>query len=146
MTAERKMIYLDDAIATFEGWGLRHPSGMPADDDVAAALRALPAVAPAVKVKPLVWDRDGRKLRFDDTMHMSKSYDWDTYECLRQEGYGLDSGYIIWPEGVGATVWNVYGTYDGLYIQGLADETAAKAAAQADYAARILAALPKEGE
>jgi septal ring factor EnvC (AmiA/AmiB activator) len=37
--------------------------------------------------------------------------------------------------------WNLYGTIDGLFITDLNGEDAAKAAAQADYEARIIAAL-----
>ena len=96
------------------------------------------------KVKPLVWDVDGRSLRMDDTMAFGRGYDWDGYECLRQEGYGLASGYIIWPEKIGGADWSLYGTHDGLFVPGLAGEEAAKAAAQADYDRRIIAAL--EGE
>lgn len=95
----------------------------------------------AVKIKPLVWDFDGRKLRMDDTMAFSKSYDWDAYECLRQEGYGLCCGYIIWPDKIGGTQWNLYGTYDGLFMTDINGEVPAKAAAQADYEARIRSAL-----
>jgi hypothetical protein len=89
-----------------------------------------------ILVAPLVWDHDGRLLRLDDTMNMSKAYDWDGYECLRQEGYGLGCGYIIWPDSICSRWWNVYGTFDGLYIQNLDGEEAAKKRAQANYAAR----------
>jgi hypothetical protein len=104
---------------------------------------ALPAVsAPvAVRVRELEWDADGRKLHMDQSMAFSKSYDWDGWDCFRQEGYGLGASYIIWPDSIGSARWNLYGTVDGLFIPDLNGETAAKAAAQADYAARIMAAI-----
>ena len=105
------------------------------------AVKALTAVAPGVRVKPLAWDADGRKLHMDQTMAFSKSYDWDGWDCFRQEGYGLGASYIIWPDSIGSVRWNLYGTIDGLVITDLNGEDAAKAAAQADYEARILAAL-----
>lgn len=93
------------------------------------------------QVKSLVWDRDGRKLALDDTMQMGLGYDWDGYEVMRQEAYGKDCGYIIWPDRIGSEVWNLYGTANGLYVQNLKGEDAAKGAAQADYEARIISAL-----
>lgn len=93
------------------------------------------------RVKPLVWDRDGRRLHLDETMQMSLGYDWDGYTLMRQEAYGLGCSYIIWPDHIGAKTWNLYGVADGIYVQNIAGEEAAKAAAQADYEARILAAL-----
>lgn len=107
-------------------------------EEAAARIRELEQ---GVEVKRLKWDVDGRKLRFDDTMAFGKGYDWDAYECLRQEGYGLASGYIIWPEKIGGADWCLYGTNDGLFITELAGEEAAKAAAQADYEARIRSTL-----
>ena len=93
-----------------------------------------------VTVKPLVWDQDGRRLHLDDTMAMSKSYDWDGYELLRQEAYGLGASYMIWPDHIGSKSFNLYGDADGLYMQDLT-EAEAKAAAQNDYERRIRAAL-----
>lgn len=95
-------------------------------------------------VLELEWDRDGRILHMDDTMQMSNAYDWDGYECFRQEGYGSCGSYIIWPDHIGSNSWNVYGTRDGLYIQDVAKEEAARAAADADHAARVIAALDGE--
>jgi hypothetical protein len=74
-------------------------------------------------------------------MAFSKSYDWDGWDCFRQEGYGLGASYIIWPDSIGSVRWNLYGTIDGLFITDLNGEDAAKAAAQQDYAARIMAAI-----
>lgn len=91
-----------------------------------------------IAAAPLEWDADGRRLHMDDTMMFSHGYDWDGYECCRQEGYGNGSGYIIWPDSIGSNLWNVYGTFDGLYIQSVKGEEAAKAAAQADYETRAL--------
>ena len=98
-----------------------------------ADLAAVPAQG---RVKPLVWDRDGRRLHLDETMQMSLGYDWDGYTLMRQEAYGLGCSYIIWPDHIGAKTWNIYGVADGLYVQDIAGEEAAKAAAQADYEAR----------
>jgi len=119
----------------------------PADTTAALAARDARVRDAAREVKPLVWDFDGRLLRLDGTMQFSKGYDWDGYECCRQEGYGLGCAYIIWPDNIGSNSWNVYGTFDGLYIHGVNGEEAAKAAAQADYEACILSALrtPTEG-
>lgn len=89
-------------------------------------------------VKSLEWDGDGRRLRLDDTLQFSKSYDWDGYNLMRGEGYGVGCGYIVWPDSIGSKLWNVYGTFDGLYIQNCYGERGAKAAAQADYQTRAL--------
>lgn len=94
-----------------------------------------------VRVKPLVWDVDGRSLHMDHTMAFSKSYNWDGWDCFRQEGYGIGASYIIWPDSICIEKWNLYGTADGLFVNDLRGEGAAKAAAQADYEARILSAL-----
>ena len=106
---------------------------------IPALIAALPAQE--VRVKPLVWDVDGRKLHMDQTMAFSKSYDWDGWDCFRQEGYGLGASYIIWPDSILSERWNLYGTIDGLFIPDLNGDAAAKAAAQADYERRILTAL-----
>lgn len=95
----------------------------------------------AVTVRPLEWDVDGRDFPLDDTMHMGKGYDWDSYELFRQEAKGLGCGYIIWPDHIGSKIFSLYGIADGLYVQNLDGEEAAKAAAQADYERRILSAL-----
>lgn len=107
--------------------------------NVAARIHALPAQYPAVK--PLEWVEDGLKLHMDQTMAFSKSYDWGGWECCRKEGYGLGASYIIWPDSIASKKWNLYGSIDGLFITDLNGEDAAKAAAQADYSARILAAI-----
>lgn len=119
-------------------------AGMDADEDgdwvSVEAIAAIPAVT-ATRVKPLVWDVDGRRLHMDQTMAFSKSYDWGGWDCFRQEGYGLGASYIIWPDSIGSARWNLYGTIDGLFVPDLNGEDAAKAAAQADYERRIIAAL-----
>ena len=111
----------------------------PALLDVIEALAK--ALADGPKVKPLAWDHDGRRLSMDDTLHFSHGYDWDGYEILRQESYGPGCGYIIWPERIAGESWSLYGTADGLYVSGLKGEEAAKAAADADHRARVLAQL-----
>jgi hypothetical protein len=124
---------------TLRGWSETPPDPMQSKEYTRADLSTQPVGA--VKVKPLVWDFDGRKLRMDDTMAFSKSYDWDGYECFRQEGYGLGCGYIIWPDKIGGSRWSLYGMADGLFVTDITSVEAAKAAAQADYEARILSAL-----
>ena len=113
----------------------------PNNPDASECAAMLRACKGRVRVKPLEWDFDGRKLRMDDTMLFSKGYDWDAYECFRQEGYGTGSSYIIWPDKIVGSTWNLYGTRDGLFITDLKDDEAAKAAAQADYEA-----APDQGE
>ena len=127
------------AMAVARNKALQWQSSFAAASEIANAIAALPAQG--VRVKPLVWDVDGRKLHMDQTMAFSKSYDWDGWDCFRQEGYGLGASYIIWPDSIGSAKWNLYGTIDGLFIPDLNGEAAAKAAAQADYERRILAAL-----
>lgn len=99
------------------------------------------ACAKYVEVKPLVWDIDGRQLCLDDTVVMSKGYDWDGYELCRSEAYGLCASYIIWPDSLTGRIFNLYCTTDGLLITDIKGEEAAKSAAQADYERRIRAAL-----
>lgn len=96
-----------------------------------------------MKAKPLVWEHGRNRLQMDSTMMMGKGYDFDTMELTRQEGYGFGCGYIIWAirSGLGKKSWNVYGTLDGIFIQDIASEDAAKDAAQADYEAMILSAI-----
>jgi hypothetical protein len=85
-------------------------------------IAALPAAKPVVKVKPLVWE------------HLRNSYRAPAplFGHIRVESYSTD----YW-----TVHWSVPG-YTDLLIQGSFDTPeAAKAAAQADYEARILAAL-----
>lgn len=105
------------------------------------AITNVPAVQ--VTVKPLVWEHGQNVLRMDSTMMMGNGYDFDTMELTRQEGYGFGCGYIIWAirSGLGKKSWNVYGILDGIFIQDITSEDAAKDAAQADYEARIRSAL-----
>lgn len=98
----------------------------------AAIIAELPEII-AGMVEPLEWDDDGRDLRLDDGLIMGKGYDWDGYEFMRQEGYGLGCGYIIWPDHISSNTFSLYGTFDGLYIQSIEGEQAAKDAAEADY-------------
>lgn len=95
-------------------------------------------------VAALVWDEDGRALSMDDTMSMGKGYDWDGFECFRQEAYGKDCGYIIWPDHIGRRKWNLYGTADGLYVQNLDGELGAKLRAQQDYSSRLTPTAAQE--
>lgn len=90
-----------------------------------------------ITVKPLNWDVDGRSLRLDATMSMGKGYDWEGFELCRQEAYGLGCGYIIWPDSISSKVFSLYGTADGLYIQNLDGEDAAKQAAQDDWNSKL---------
>ncbi|MDE4274725.1 hypothetical protein PXK58_09060 [Phaeobacter gallaeciensis] len=127
------------AKAIWDDWKNASPDSISSmSEDAADAILELLKGA----VEPLEWDVDGRSLRMDDdTMLMGKGYDWDGYEVMRQEGYGLGCGYIIWPDSIGSKTFSLYGTIDGLYIQNLDGEDAAKAAAQDDYERRQLAAL-----
>lgn len=86
--------------------------------DVYSAIRALPAVTPAVKVKPLVW-----------TQVASSVYDAPA------------GGYRIFHHGPDGAVGpcNIYGP-DGFFAL-RSNLEAAKAAAQADYEAHILSAV-----
>ena len=110
-------------------------SGLLAD----AIIAALPEC-----ITPLEWDVDGRKLSLDDTMQMGLGYDWDGFEIMRQEAYGLGCGYIIWPDHIASKTFNLYGTHDGMYNQDLDGEDAAKAAAEAHYRSLIMSAFGGE--
>lgn len=107
---------------------------------IAAAKKAKAMVDDARFVKPLEWSIDSHVVRFDDTMAFSKSYDWEGWD-LREEAHGPTGSYAIWRECLTCDEYSLYGTADGIYIQGGLTEEAAKAAAQADYAARILSAI-----
>lgn len=106
------MIRRGDAIKALHKWL--------AKSHVENEINALPAVAPSVRVKPLVWKRS-----------VSIGEVWEADSIFGEYICGVDNGGISYGGGVpAATEWKDY--------QSLKD---AKAAAQADYEARILAAL-----
>lgn len=127
----------DGLMAAIDGWTATLAARIPADPVTNADC------CQAVRVKPLVWEHGRNGLRMDSTMMMGMGYDFDTMELTRQEGYGFGCSYIIWAisSGLGKKSWNVYGILDGIFIQDITSEDAAKAAAQADYEARIRSAL-----
>ncbi len=111
-----ELIRKSDALELFDDWWLYAPSGQQVTSDVCDAIAALPAVT--VGVKPLVWfeaelpSRGGGK------------YTAEGYTIRKIEGL-----WLLDFAGEGRSKWR--------WIE----LDAAKAAAQADYEARILAAL-----
>lgn len=87
----------------------------------------------AVRVKPLEWEGDG---------HWSSG---DNEGWLEEADTPFGWGYSIEFGRYGEGTWVVDSTF-GTRLTGFEDPQAAKAAAQADYAARILAALEDTGE
>lgn len=94
---------------------LKSATGFDEDHPAVGAIRALPAVTPAVKVKPLVWRDDGTNGH--ETDHAFGFY----------EVYPSPEGDMLSRDGVDS------GVYSSI--------EAAKAAAQSDYEARIMSAL-----
>ena len=90
----------------------------------------IPAVTPAVKVKPLVWEAIEQD-RGDGSSDL-------TGDFIAETGFGCYS--IVCGFGSDSYVWDVYfGEMD--CVSSHDDPSTAKAAAQADYDARIIAAL-----
>ena len=93
-----------------------------------------------IRVKPLVWEFDGNRVRLDSTMAFGKGYNYDGLEMARREAVGVGAAYLIWPDSLASSVFSLYGAADGLYMQNLTEQQAVDAA-QADYERRALEPL-----